>query len=55
MSKKVTDARIMAMRGRSNGDWHTSAHNQKCELGENVTNSITSVAKDNYVVEFYEE
>ena len=55
MSKKVIDVRVMAIRGRSKGDWYTSAHNQQCELGEDVTNSLTSVAKDNYVVEFYED
>ena len=55
MKKKVTDARVMAIRGRSKGNWHTSEHNQQCELGEDITNSLTSVAKDNYVVEFYEE
>ncbi len=54
MSKKVTDARIMAARGRSRGAWHTSAHYQKYELGEDVANSLTSVAKDNYVVEIYD-
>ena len=55
MSNKVIAARVMAMQGRSKGDWHTSAHNQQCELGDDITNSLTSVAKDNYVVEFYEE
>ena len=54
MSNKVIAARVMAMRGRSKGDWHTSEHNQQCELGEDITNSLTSVAKDNYVVEIYD-
>lgn len=43
-----------AIRGRSKGDWHTTAHTQTLELGCNVSNSITSVAKDSYVIEIYE-
>lgn len=39
--------RICAIRGRSNGDWHNSEHNQKLEIGGNISNSITSVSKDN--------
>ena len=27
---------------------------QLCELGDDTSNTLTSVAKDNYVVEFYE-
>lgn len=55
MNNKVIDARIMAVRGRSEGDWHNSVHKQKFELGTDTSNSLTSVAKDNYVVELYEE
>lgn len=51
----MTDARIMAMRGRSNGDWHTSQHYQKIEVGGDTANSITSVAKDNYVIEIIKD
>ena len=40
------------MRGRSDGDWYQSEHNQRLEvLGCEFTNSITSVQKDNYVIE----
>ena len=48
------EVRIMEVRGRSQGDWHTSSHHQKCELGTDISNSLTSVAKDNYIVEIYE-
>ncbi len=47
---------IGAMRGRSDGDWYQSEHNQRLEvLGCEYTNSITSVQKDNYVIEIDEE
>lgn len=47
---------IGAMRGRSDGDWHQSEHSQRLEiLGGEFTNSITSVQKDNYVIEIDEE
>ena len=28
---------------------------QRCEIGDDTSNTLTSVAKDNYVVEFYED
>ena len=43
-----------AMRGRSDGDWHTSEHRQTLEIGGGISNSITSVAKDCYVIEIYD-
>ena len=55
MNNKVINAQIMAMRGRCKGNWQLSKHLQKFELGEDITNAITSVAKDNYVVEYYEQ
>lgn len=43
---------IMAQRGRSDGDWHNSEHYQKLEPREDgLTNTLSSVAKDNYVAE----
>ena len=45
--------RICAIRGRSDGDWYNSQHSQRLEIGGEVSNSITSVLKDNYV--FMEE
>ena len=45
--------RICAIRGRSDGDWYNSEHSQRLEVGGEISNSITSVLKDNYV--FMEE
>lgn len=43
-----------AFRGRSNGNWFESEHHQKLELRrDSVSNSITSVTKDSYIVEIY--
>lgn len=44
-----------AFRGRSKGDWHTSAHTQTLEIGTDISNSITSVLKDYMVIEIYED
>ena len=41
--------RICAIRGRSDGDWYNSEHKQRLEVGGEISNSITSVLKDNYV------
>ena len=46
---------ICAMRGRSEGDWHHSLHRQRLELGGGIANSITTVTKDNLVIETYDE
>ena len=43
--------RICAIRGRSDGDWHNSPHNQRIEIGGQTSNSITSVQKDNLIFE----
>lgn len=43
-----------AMRGRSKGDWSISEHRQMLEIGTDISNSITSVAKDSLVIEIYE-
>lgn len=51
--------RIMAMRGRNPdnpSDRKTHSNGtfvQRMELGEDISNTLTSVAKDNYVVEIY--
>ena len=43
---------ICAMRGRSDGEWHESEHEQRIECREDgVTNTITGVSKDNMVAE----
>ena len=43
--------RICAIRGRSDGDWYDSEHKQKLEIGGEISNSIISVQKDNYIFE----
>ena len=43
--------RICAIRGRSDGDWYNSEHKQRLEIGGELSNSITSVLKDNYIFE----
>lgn len=47
--------RIAAQRGRCNGDWHTSEHYQVLEIGGEISNSLTHVAKDNYLYEEYQD
>ena len=43
--------RICAIRGRSDGNWYNSEHSHKLEAGGEISNSITSVQKDNYIFE----
>lgn len=43
---------ISAMRGRSDGEWYGSEHQQRLEIGgSDTSNSLTSVTKDNLVLE----
>ena len=44
-----------AIRGRSDGDWYTSEHRQCLEIGNDVSNAVTSVTKDCLLIEIYEE
>ena len=44
----------VSIRGRSDGDWFLSEHFQKIELRGNKTSSVTSLTKDNMVIECYE-
>ena len=46
---------IIAVGGRSIGDWCNSPHEQRIELRGQKTSSLTSVAKDNLLFEMYEE
>lgn len=46
---------IVAIRGRSEGNWYTSAHVQRMEVRGKQSSSLTSVAKDNMTLEIYEE
>lgn len=40
-----------AIRGRSDGDWHSNEHSQRLEIrSERYANSITSVQKDSLVL-----
>ena len=46
---------VIAVRGRSIGDWYNSPHEQRIELRGQKSSSLTSVAKDNLLFEMYEE
>jgi hypothetical protein len=41
-----------AFRGRSNGDWDKNEHRQVLEIGGEIANPITSVAKDSLVLTY---
>lgn len=45
----------VAIRGRSDGDWFSSAHFQKLEVRGNKTSSLTSICKDNMILDIYEK
>ena len=45
---------MIAVRGRSIGDWHNSSHEQRIELRGKKSSSITSVTKDNMLLIVYE-
>lgn len=45
---------IVAERTRSEGEWHSSDHFAQMEIRHGCSNSITSVQKDNLVIEVYE-
>lgn len=48
----MTEYLIAAQRGRAKGDWYSNPHQQQLEIGRGgVSNTITAVAKDNYVIE----
>lgn len=46
---------MAAIRGRSNGDWHSSTHFQKLEIRGGKSSALTSIAKDNMVLMVYEK
>lgn len=47
----VVEPQIASLRGRCDGEWHETEHEQRMELRtDGNTNSLTSVAKDNMVV-----
>ena len=57
----LKDARIMAMRGRnpdnpSDRKTHSNGRfKQRAEIGGYISNTLTSVSKDNFIVEIYED
>lgn len=56
IEEKNKEPKICAMRGRSDGEWHESEHEQRIECREDgVTNTITGVSKDNMVAETIEQ
>jgi len=48
---QINEPTSCAIRGRSDGEWLYSNHEQKLEIGNKYSNSITSVAKDSYIIE----
>jgi DNA (cytosine-5)-methyltransferase 1 len=47
----IVEPQIASLRGRCDGEWHETEHEQRMELcTDGNTNSLTSVAKDNMVV-----
>ena len=50
----MEDVFSCAFRGRSDGDWFLSQHQQRLEIGTDISNSITRVLKDSLVLMVYE-
>ena len=46
--------KICAMRGRGGGSGEKDSWHIILEIGEDVSNTVTSVQKDNYVLEIYD-
>ena len=44
-----------AIRGRSDGDWHTSEHQHCLEVGGEIANAISWVMKDSLVIELHDD
>ena len=55
MKTEVSDAKICAMRGRGGESGMKDSWHVVLEIGERISNTITSVQKDNYVLETYED
>lgn len=48
----VMEPCISSIRGRADGEWNSSEHKQRLEIGgSDTSNSLTSVAKDNLLIE----
>lgn len=51
----MLQVRTCASRGRSDGDWYHSKHEQRLEIrGGGVSNAISSIAKDFLIIIGYE-
>ena len=46
----VAEVRVCALRGRADGGWTEAAHSQRLEIGTDISNSITTVHKDNLIL-----
>nr|DAG34597.1 MAG TPA: hypothetical protein [Caudoviricetes sp.]DAP12877.1 MAG TPA: hypothetical protein [Bacteriophage sp.] len=46
--------RTCASRGRSDGDWYSNPHSQRLEIGDCISNAISSIAKDFMIIINYE-
>lgn len=46
---------MVAIRGRSNGEWFSSKHFQRLEVRGEKTSALTSVSKDNMLLVLYEK
>ena len=46
--------RTCALRGRSDGEWHTSVHYQRLEIGGHISNAVSTALKDFLIMIEYE-
>ncbi len=51
---KSMRSQVIAIRGRSEREWFSSPHFQKIEVRGKKSSSLTSVTKDNMIMEMYE-
>lgn len=42
--------RTCASRGRADGDWYFNPHSQRLEIGDCISNAISSIAKDFMII-----
>lgn len=54
METRVPKIKICSMRGRGGESGIRDSWHIVLEIGDDISNTITSVQKDNYVLEFYE-
>lgn len=46
--------KIHGDRGRADGDWYSNPHSQRLEIGDCISNAISSIAKDFMIIINYE-